>query len=214
MELAPVASTQAPGIAGGALSSQGDFQTFLTMLTAQMKNQDPLQPMSASDFAAQLATFSNVEQATYTNELLVAMLNQGGLSDLGGWVGMEARIFGGVWYSGESIDLTPDPALGADAVKLVVRDAAGAIVDSRDLDPESLNYRWDGLDDEGNPLPEGTYTFELESRLDGDVIDTQPVAAYVPIQEARFENGATMLVLPGGLWVDASAVTGLRRPAV
>lgn len=210
MELGPVAPMQSTA-SGGTLSSQTDFQTFLTMLTAQMKNQDPLQPMNASDFAAQLATFSNVEQATYTNELLTALLNQGGLSDLGGWVGMEARIFGGVWYSGDAIDLTPDPALGADEVTLIVRDADGAIVDNRSLTPETLDYRWDGLDDEGNLLPEGTYTFELESRLGGEVIDTQPVAAYVPIQEARLENNGTILVMPGGLWVEAGAVTGLRR---
>jgi flagellar basal-body rod modification protein FlgD len=75
-----------------------------------------------------------------------------------------------------------------------------------------MSYTWDGLDDEGQPLPEGTYTFEIESRLGDELLDTQPVAAYVPIQEARYEGGATMLVMPGGLWVDASAVSGLRRP--
>ncbi|GAB4260401.1 MAG: flagellar hook capping FlgD N-terminal domain-containing protein [Pararhodobacter sp.] len=200
------------GTAANGIAAQSDFQTFLTMLTAQMENQDPLEPMNASDFAAQLATFSSVEQQTYTNELLTAMLSRSSLSDLGGWVGMEARIYGGVWYSGEAIDLTPDPALGADEVTLIVRDSTGAIVDSRSLDPEEISYSWDGLDSDGNPLPEGTYTFEIESRLDDEVIDTQPVAAYVPIQEARYEGGATMLVMPGGLWVDAASVSGLRRP--
>lgn len=212
MELGSVTPSTSTAAAAGTLSSQSDFQTFLTMLTEQMKNQDPLNPMNASDYAAQLATFSNVEQATYTNELLTALLNQGGLSDLGGWVGMEARIFGGVWYDGAPIDLTPDPALGADTVTLIVRDSDGAIVDSRDLDPEGLSYTWDGLDDDGNALPEGAYSFELESRLDGEVIDSQPVAAYVPIREARYENGITMLILPGGLWVDSGSVTGLRNP--
>jgi len=75
-----------------------------------------------------------------------------------------------------------------------------------------LSYAWDGVDADGNILPDGTYTFEIESKLDGELMDTQPVAAYVPILEARYENGITMLVMPGDLWVDSSTVTGLRRP--
>lgn len=198
--------------ASGAQGTQSDYQTFLNMLTVQMRNQDPLEPMNATDFAQQLATFSSVEQQTYTNQLLSAMLGQGGLADLGGWVGMEARIYSGVWYSGEAIDLTPDPALGADSVTLIVRDDSGAIVDSRQIEPDTLSYRWDGLDSDGTLLPEGRYSFEIESRLGDEVLDTQPVAAYAPIQEARYEGGATMLVLPGGLWVESGAITGLRRP--
>lgn len=195
---------------GGA--GQSDYQTFLNMLTVQMRNQDPLNPMKSSDFAVQLATFSGVEQQSYTNQLLANMLGQTGLADLGNWVGMEARIFGGVAFSGAPIELTPDPALGADEVNLVVRDSDGEVVDNRDLDPEGLSYAWDGVDADGNILPDGTYTFEIESKLDGELMDTQPVAAYVPILEARYENGITMLVMPGDLWVDSSTVTGLRRP--
>lgn len=198
--------------AAGSSATQSDYQTFLNMLTTQMRNQDPLQPMNASDFAAQLATFSSVEQQTQTNQLLTALLSQKSLADLGGWVGMEARVTGGAWYSGAPIDLTPDPAAGADTVTLVVRDSTGAIVDNRALDPTALSYSWDGLDTSGNPLSEGKYSFEIESRAGGQLLDTQPVAAYSPIQEARYEGGRTMLVMPGGVWVDSASVTGLRRP--
>ncbi len=193
-------------------TAQSDYLTFLNMLTVQMQNQDPLNPMDASDFAVQLATFSGVEQQTYTNQLLGAMLGQSGLGDLGSWVGMEARIYGGAWFDGDAIALTPDPALGADTVTLVVRDSTGAIVDSRSIDPESQSYSWDGRAGDGRLLPNDTYTFEIESTLRGATLDTQPVAAYLPILEARYENGATLLVLPGGLYVDSNSVTGLRRP--
>ena len=50
-----------------------DYLTFLKMLTAQVKNQDPLDPMSSDDFSAQLATFSGVEQQVKTNDLLEAL---------------------------------------------------------------------------------------------------------------------------------------------
>lgn len=212
-----VSSQYGPTTLGGNTgrgAESSDYVTFLRMLTTQMQNQDPLNPMDASDFAAQLATFAGVEQQTRTNQLLSAMVSQTGLADLGGWVGMEARIYGGAYYDGDPIALTPDPALGADSVTLVVRDSNGVIVDSRAIDPGSQSYAWDGLDSNGNRLPDGTYTFEIDSSLDGETLDTQPVAAYVPILEARYDGSATLLVLPGGLYVDSSAVTGLRRPAV
>lgn len=194
-------------------STQGDFQTFLTMLTAQMQNQDPLNPMDASDFAVQLATFSSVEQQTYTNQLLGALLNRTGLADLGTWVGMEARLMSGAHFDGAAIDLAPDPALGADSVTLVVRNSSGDIVDSRALAPDSQAYSWDGRGATGQLLPAGSYTFELVSARGGETLDTRPVAAYQPILEARQEGGTTLLVLPGQRYVDSADVTGLRRPA-
>ena len=211
MEISTNYGAQAPS-ANQTSTTQSDYLTFLNMLTVQMQNQDPLNPMDASDFAVQLATFSGVEQQTYTNQLLGAMLGQSGLGDLGSWVGMEARIYGGAWFDGDAIALTPDPALGADSVTLIVRDSTGAIVDSRPIDTDSQSYSWDGHTSDGNALPDGTYTFEIESTVNGETLDTQPVAAYLPILEARYENGATLLVLPGGLYVESSNVTGLRRP--
>ena len=50
-----------------------DFDTFLKLLTTQMKNQDPLNPIDSTDYATQLATFSGVEQQTRTNQLLESL---------------------------------------------------------------------------------------------------------------------------------------------
>jgi len=202
----------APPAANGPRGLQSDYTTFLRMLTVQMQNQDPLNPMAASDFAVQLATFANVEQATQTNQLLSALLSRSGLADLGNWVGMEARVHGSAWFEGTPLSLAPDPALGATAVTLIVRDANGAIVDSRSLDPALTDYQWDGRGTDGSELPEGRYTFEIESRRDGELVDTAPVAIYLPVREARIEGGVSYLVLPGGFLVESQAVTGLRQP--
>lgn len=198
--------------AGKGPAPTSDYHTFLNMLTVQMQNQDPLNPMDASDFAVQLATFSSVEQQTQTNQLLSSLLGQSGLSDLGSWVGMDARIFGGAWFEGEGIELAPDPELGADRVILNVRNSTGAIIDTRELDPSAQSYVWDGLNSNGNRVPDGQYTFEIESRLGDETLNSSPVAAYLQITEARYSNGSTQLVLPGGLLVDSSSVTGLRQP--
>ena len=73
------ASSAAPAAAKPRITS--DFDTFLQMLTAQMKNQDPLNPIESADFATQLATFSSVEQAVLTNDLLRGLMSQTGLAD-------------------------------------------------------------------------------------------------------------------------------------
>jgi len=53
-------------------SSQGDFETFIKLLVAQMKNQDPTEPVDATQYVSQLASFSSVEQAVQTNAKLEA----------------------------------------------------------------------------------------------------------------------------------------------
>lgn len=211
MEISGLAAST-PTRAGTATPAQSDFNTFLTMLTVQMRNQDPLNPMDASDFAVQLATFSGVEQQTYANQLLGALLNRSGLAELGAWVGMEARLLSGAHFDGAPISLAPDPALGADSVTLVVRNSAGAVVDSRALPTDAQSHVWDGAGPAGQPLPAGTYTFELVSALRGETLDTQPVAAYQPILEARQDGTTTLLVMPGHRYVDSTTVSGLRRP--
>ena len=64
--LFPSQSTSIAPSSNSALSS--DFETFLKMLTVQMENQDPLNPVDSADFAVQLATFSSVEQQVLTND--------------------------------------------------------------------------------------------------------------------------------------------------
>lgn len=212
MDILPTQNTAPPPSPPRPGGLASDYMTFLRMLTVQMRNQDPLNPMAASDFAVQLATFAGVEQATQTNQLLGSLLSRSGLADMGGWVGMEARLFAGAWFDGAPIALAPDPAAGAQQVTLVVRDAGGAIVDSRTLDPSAQSYSWDGRTAAGGTLPPGRYTFEIESRRGDELLGSGPVAAYVPIREARIDGGQTLLVLPGGLMVPADQISGLRRP--
>ena len=144
--------------APGAISS--DFNTFLRMLTVQMQNQDPLNPIESSDYAVQLATFSGVEQQVRTNQLLDAMATQFslmGMSQLAGWVGQEARAAAPVWFSGAPVTLSPNPVASADRAVLVVRDAAGNTVSREDVPMSSEPYHWLGGDATGDPLPDGRY---------------------------------------------------------
>ena len=87
-----------------------DFETFIKMLTTQAKYQDPLEPIDSSAYAAQLAQFSMVEQQVQSNELLTALTEQLGGSNMAGmanWIGMEARTTAPAYFDGAPITVAP-----------------------------------------------------------------------------------------------------------
>lgn len=194
-----------------------DFETFLKMLTVQMQNQDPLDPVKSEDFAVQLATFSSVEQQVQTNDLLKSLagqMNVMGMAQLAGWVGMEARAPVAAQFEGTPITLSPNPRQIADTAILVVRDSGGAEVQRAQIPVSGGALEWTGILADGSTLPPGAYAFSVESHGNGALIATDPVEVYTRIVEARSEGGQTVLVTEGGGSVPASAVTGLRDPAL
>jgi flagellar basal-body rod modification protein FlgD len=66
-----------------------DYESFLKLLVAEMKNQDPTKPMESTDFVAQLATFSQVEQSVQSNSKLDQILQSSALSQAGSLIGRE-----------------------------------------------------------------------------------------------------------------------------
>jgi len=199
--------------ASGLISS--DFETFLKMLTTQMQNQDPLDPMKSEDFAVQLATFSGVEQQVRTNDLISAMtaqLNQMGMAQMSGWVGMEARAPVAGYFDGAPITLSLDPLPAADRTELVVRNADGVEVQRLKIDAPGQNVEWAGVADDGTALPTGLYDFELQGTTNGDLVANAPVEVYTEIVEARSMDGQIVLVTRGGATVPASLISALRDP--
>lgn len=205
----------APGGAAAKISS--DFETFLKMLTVQMQNQDPLNPVDSADYATQLATFSGVEQQVQTNDLLRAMSGQmgtGGLSQLAGWVGMQARADMPARFDGTPITVVPSVERGADAAQLVVTDDAGTEVQRLTLPLGNAPVTWAGVTADGTPLPAGIYRFETVSLAAGNIVARTPSEIYATVSEVQVKDGVNMLVLSGGGTVPASAVTAVRDPAL
>jgi flagellar basal-body rod modification protein FlgD len=196
-----------------ALSS--DFQTFLLMLTTQMENQDPLNPIESQDFAVQLATFSGVEQQVRTNQLLESLaegIGMSGLSQLAGWVGMEARVAAPAAFDGTPIMLAPNPDPASDAATLVVRDEFNQVVSRETMPLGVSSIQWAGVGSNGTPLPPGRYTFQLESMNSGEVTGVSPVEHYAMVDEARQGAAGVEVVLRGGSAVLVSDVSALRQP--
>lgn len=206
-------SNAATSESGTSPAITSDFETFLLMLTTQLENQDPLNPIESQDFAVQLATFSGVEQQVLTNDLLENLAGALGASDLGqlaGWVGMEARVTAPVAFSGSPVDVSIEADPGADQLELAVRNSLGQIVSREDVPLTSDTFAWVGQDTYGQPLNSGTYSLELTSKRQGEVIGTKQVSHYARVTEARQGPNGTDLVIAGGEVVSADAVTALR----
>ena len=198
----------------GVLTS--DFTTFLKMLTTQMQNQDPMNPIESSDYAVQLATFSGVEQQVRTNQLLESLASQmggNGIAQYAGWVGMEAQVTAPVAFYGQPVTLDPVLKPGADRGTLVVRDAHNREAARLVVAPGSGQVVWDGTDGNGQFLPQGLYSFGLESLKGGDVLGTDMVAAYARVAEVRGGAAGARLVLEGGSEVKPADITALRAYA-
>ncbi len=192
-----------------------DFNTFLRMLTVQMQNQDPMNPIDSADYAVQLATFSGVEQQVRTNQLLADLqgrFQQLGMAEMASWIGKEARSNAPVLYEGAPVTLSPNPAVGANRAVLAVRDSSGNLVSREEIPVSTEPYQWLGGGSDGSPLPPGIYTIELESMNGDTLLDSRPVEHYARVVEAKGGSTGTALVLKGGIEVLASNVTALRSP--
>ncbi len=197
-------------------ASLSDYQTFLRMLTVQMQNQDPLNPIDSADYAVQLATFSGVEQQTRTNALLERVLSgmdSAGLIEMAGAVGQEALSTAPAAYDGVTpLNLRPTVDPAAERSVLVVRDAGGAVVSREDLPPATESWTWYGRGTSGAPLPAGKYSFAVESISQGQTVGTSAAPVFAPVEEVRRGEDGLVFVLKGGIALPAGDVLSLRRP--
>jgi flagellar basal-body rod modification protein FlgD len=154
--------------AGGQMLAS-NFQTFLSLLTTQLRNQDPLSPVESTEFTAQLTQMAGVEQQLLTNDLLTSLLRaqQGdGLTGASQYIGKDATA---VWSATrfEDGEASWSYELAADAtdVTLQVLDASGKVVWSGPA-PDKTNgmhdFKWDGATTGGGQVDDGgVYTLKV-----------------------------------------------------
>lgn len=200
---------------GSATALTSDFETFLKMLTAQAKYQDPLEPLDSSEYASQLAQFSAVEQQVRSNELLEKMVGQIGRTDMAqyaGWIGMEAQTSAPLRFEGVPVTINYDAPVDASSVELVVYDRSDLIVQRAQLPLSGNTIEWAGVNDDGAPFEDGLYRFEVEAFKGETLSSRNPVETYSRIVEARSDSDQTILLLDSGAPVNASDVKALREP--
>lgn len=189
-----------------------DFDTFLKLLTTQMQNQDPLQPMNSTEFVAQLASFSAVEQQIRTNDQLEGIMGalSGGNGSLAQWIGREIQAPASADFTGDPVEVGVDPVEGADSSILVVRNDFGSIVSRVQVDPGGGTVSWDGSTTSGTSAATGRYSFSLESYEGDNLLGTEPGRVFTAVEEVRVVDGSPWLVVSDGSQIPAAEVTAVR----
>ena len=201
MEINGVGFKTTGGDSGAAQSLGNNFDTFLALLTTQLQNQDPLDPLKSEQFTEQLVQFTGVEQAIATNKKLDAMLDLQAANQLNSSVS----------YIGKSAEFVSD--------KLYLSDEGGkisygleskaaqttiTIVDSSGRTVRTLNgatgagrheYVWDGLDGTGSELPDGVYNFSVTAvTADNETINTVS-ATFGTVTGVEIVDGVATLIM-------------------
>jgi flagellar basal-body rod modification protein FlgD len=190
----------------------GDYDSFLLLLTTQLKNQDPLAPLDATQFVSQLSQFASVEQAIVGNqkldEIIKSMSANSIMADIG-LIGRTVEVPGSVAELRDGVaSLTYRLDKDAAQAAAVIRDESGTAVRTLAVDPFAGEHQlvWDGTDSAGNPLADGVYNFTFGAADSaGKPVSTQ---AYVTATVVRVETttSGSSLVLSNGIRTPSSAV--------
>ena len=196
-------------------------EQFLKLLIEQLKNQDPLSPMESTDFTAQLAQFSSLEQLFGINKNLAAMQDYSAttnrLSALS-MIGKQVTFTGsGTVNLGEEVGSVPlkfDLADNANQVTVTVTNETGHEVARLDVgyqDAGSRQLSWDGLNKNGQPLPAGSYHFQVAAadEIGNSVAVTLYGSGLVQGIETDNDTGQTVVVLASGQ-VPIDEIVGVR----
>ncbi|MDB5591820.1 flagellar hook capping FlgD N-terminal domain-containing protein [Enterovirga sp.] len=158
---------------GGAANGQeiaGNFQQFLLLLTTQLKNQSPLDPLDTNQFTQQLVQFASVEQQLKTNATLSTMAagaKAGLASSAAGLVGATVTADGSsTSFAQGTASWTLNPAKAAASATLTIKDSTGQTVATqiRALPAGSQSFTWDGRTANGGVAAAGAYTLGVVAR--------------------------------------------------
>lgn len=157
------------GTTSASGSSAADLQnSFLTMLTTQLQNQDPLNPMDNAQMTSQLAQISTLEGIQGLNTTLTSLLSSYNTSQalqaagaIGSQVlveGTELTLSSGISQGGVTL------GSAANSVVVTIKDSGGKVVQTQELGKQAAGtvaFNWDGKDASNNQLADGKYTFSV-----------------------------------------------------
>ena len=152
-----------------APSNNMDQAAFLTLFTTQLKNQNPLDPVKNEAFVAQLAQFSQLEATTAMKTSMETMVkSMEGDKMLAGaaLIGRKVAVPNGpiTLLGGQPVEANVDLPTGADGVQMTIFDAKGQAVRKQIFGSQpigTMRLGWDGYNDSGAAMPDGTYTMQV-----------------------------------------------------
>ncbi|WP_084620397.1 flagellar hook assembly protein FlgD [Devosia chinhatensis] len=192
-----------------------NFDTFLSILTTQLKNQNPLDPLDTNQFTQQLVQFTGVEQQLKTNEFLEALLlntQSTARSDAVSYIGREVSA------SGKTAELkeggaywTYNAATNVANATVTIKNAAGSVVyvEQGSLSGGNGAFLWDGMGSDGNKQPDGVYTIEIKgTNVSGNTVAVS--TSSVGVVTAVDFSGAEPMLTVGRNKIALKDVTNIR----
>ena len=197
-------NTSSPTYATASSKTLGQ-EDFLELLIAQLQHQDPLEPQSNTEFIAQLATFSSLEQQTMTNDKLDEVLTSTSDMQQLAAIDMLDQVVvaqsDNFYLNGDQVDVgfyLPEDATSVTVNVLDEDDNVVATIERTDLDAGDHFLEWDGTDKEGNPLPEGEYGLEVEAYSAAGEIDNVLPLIKTTVDEVAMTSSGSVLSTDAG----------------
>jgi flagellar basal-body rod modification protein FlgD len=216
MDIGAVAATQANATAKAQKSLSGNYETFLRLLTTQLQNQDPLEPLDATKFTEQLVSYSQVEQQIATNSslnTLISVTRSSAGATAVSFLGKNAITAGQVSNLSDG-NASWQYSLPQDATSLQVRvtDMNGNVVKTLTGDAKVGTHQinWDGMNTSGSPMPAGSYKLTVAAtKADGTAIPVT-VSGIGMISEIDM-SGAEPVLYVGSRKLSLSDITGFKN---
>ena len=209
------ASGASSSTSSDALSSlTSNYNQFLTLLTTQLQNQDPTSPMTSDTFTSELAQFAGVEQQIQTNTNLTQLLslNQDNEVSQGtSLVGRQAVASSSqLPLQNGSAELQISPT-SAETVGIAITNSAGSVVKTQTLSlpAGTTNWTWNGQDDSGNTLSDGSYSAAVVTQDSSGNTSTVPFSVVGTITGVSKDASNGVDVDMGTSTIDMSNVTSL-----
>ena len=215
-------TTSASDLAAQTASAGGtsdlDKDAFLRLLTTQLQHQDPLNPMENSEFVAQLAQFSSLEQlqglSSGMESLYMVNMSMNNAA-LTGLIGKDVVATGDTFhYAGSGDEAVHfDAATSASTATITITNGDGVVVASKDIGAIPAgdgSWTWDGKDQNGDVCPEGDYTFTVEAKdVNGDAVEvTEQMVGRIDGMD--LSSGSPMLTIDG-VPVELASVQSLEE---
>lgn len=211
-------TTQTSASQSAQEAADENFNLFLSLLTTQLQNQDPLDPMDTGEMTNQLVQFSSVEQSIATNsnlEELIALTNSQSSDNAVQYIGKEVEALSTAreFKDGSTSDWRFSIAEDSPEVKISIVDSSGAGVYTETLseDAGTHDFSWDGSLDEGGTAADGTYFLSVTALdADGEPVNTD-VRTFGTVDTVDFTSNPPILLVDG-LPVSLTSVTSVSEP--
>jgi flagellar basal-body rod modification protein FlgD len=224
--MAVTSTTQSPAAApattnttaSGAARLADNFNTFLSLLTTQLKNQDPLSPLDSNQFTQQLVQMTGVEQQIAANDLLTQLVSNtgSGITTAVSLLGKDVRaVSNDAQLSNGKAEWTYDLDLDAADVKVEVLNAKGTVVHAEAATDNKAGdhaFTWNGKDMNGNKLPDGLYTLRVTAKDSTGTAVASTTFVQGRVTGVEQQDGLTYITVNGGK-ITWDTVTSVKEPA-